>query len=156
MGCGAFKNAAGEKCPLRFQDRESVCTPEICDGLFPFEKLRMEFPSHRMKQVVSIEAALEIERCECSHGPTNSRDGNGAIERDNRCGMDLRKPVIQGKDAWPVRRAIIRRSAVACGDGSLEMILAERLAVGGETEVMQPSLDHRSVPCGSILFLGDG
>src|SRR5579884_1355896 len=89
---------------------------------------------------------------EAAFGAVALRDGDGAIQRDDRRWPNDHELIVKRNDLRPVRVFGATRSGVRPGDGGLEVIFAERRTRGREFEQFLPFSDQMRIPLRAILI----
>ena len=84
-------------------------------------------------------ASQAVDDREPGGGPTVHGYGHGAVELDDRIGVDTQQEVVQRDDLSPVGRLEVACLRMDCGDGTLELVRPDRPARQCRLDQCNPS-----------------
>ncbi len=130
--------------------------PKTFGGLFVPPELLLQLARDGVVKMMRLDEFAPrhfVERREPSLGAMNVRDRDGAIEGDDRRRIAPVELIVMAQDALPVGRSRIRREAMTGRNAGLQMVVADRFALGRRGEMHQAFVDERLVPLRTILII---
>src|ERR1051326_3636714 len=154
--CGRSFEQASEVDLFRTDMSESERAAKTSGRRLVVIQSPFQFTDHGVQQVVRFETIALChlrDRIESGLRPTQLRNRDRAVERDDRRRLDAMQLVIVTQDQLPVCRRRIRRRAVNRRDSREQMVFAEIISLCCCAEMLEAARDEFAVPLRAVLIV---